>query len=422
MGGFRTWATSGVVCLSACLTAAGTTAAGSHVQKPRVVTTALASPAVPDVFGPPFQSAPKATTPILHIVFLMKENRSFDQYFGLFPGADGATTGMEGSKEVQLAEAPDPDPTDPDHSAGAWSRAYAKGKMNGFDREFGWVGPQGQPVAYTEMYPSEIPNYWNLAENYGLGDHMFADFKGSSFANNLYMMAGQAGRYDPGTNYQSVFHVPQSQSFPDLQTWGCDDPPDTTVQMVAADNDTSMQFPCFDFPSLPNQLTAAGLSWKVYADRDSNTFVHVSEDAIASIRDNPAMWANVEPLQQYYADAESGNLPAVTWIEGDHSEHPTGSACDGENESVQMLDALMNGPDWASTVFIISYDEWGGFYDNVAPPQIDNLSYGFRVPLLVISPWVKAGSSADGGYISHVFYSFASIIKIHGTKLESSRD
>jgi phospholipase C len=342
----------------------------------------------------------------------MKENRSFDEYFGRFPGADGATTGvMSNGQVVQLAQTPDPMPNDIAHNPIAWELAYDGGGMDGFDLEAGAFSKTGQPLAYSQMSEAQIPSYWAYARRYALGDRMFADWKGWSFGNNLFMVAAQAGREDENNGNRSVWSLPASSVVPKLNTWGCDNTPDTLVTMIDPDGGLSSQFPCFHFRSLPNVLQTYRVPWRFYADPQERSFQHNALDSLSRVRYSPALWQNVQPVTSFYADAAAGTLPAVSWLLGAHVEHPPESACDGENETVRFVNAIMRSPNWSSTMIVIAWDEWGGFYDHVRPPSIDNVSFGFRVPLIVISPWTRMGTSSAGGYVDHTFYSFGSILK-----------
>jgi phospholipase C len=349
-------------------------------------------------------------TPIQHVVFILKENRSFDEYFGKFPGADGATTGvMSNGKVVPLLPTPDPLPNELGHDPQDWVAAYDGGKMDGFDKEQGAFSAKGQNLAYTQMSQSQIPNYWAYAAHYELGDRFFAGWKGASFTNGLFEVSAQAGQYDASIGYRSVYGNPISQSRPHLNAWGCDDPIDTQVAMIAPNGTFSESRPCFDFPTLANVLTANHVSWRSYAD--PSNFVHVGLDAIRSVRDDPGMWANIRTMQQFAADAAAGTLPAVSWVTMPSSEHPVQTTCAGENESTQVINSLTSGPEWSSTAVFMAWDEWGGFYDHVKPPQTGMYSYGFRVPLLVFSPYTKPGKSSDGGSVNHTFYSQESELK-----------
>src|SRR5439155_15007986 len=194
---------------------------------------------------------------------------------------------------------------------------------------------------------------------------------------------------------------------------GCDLAADYTVLMKAVNNASTSAFPCFSFQALPNILNQFGVSWHAYADPDTDSFAHVGLDGVAKVRYDTNLWSNVLPFEQFEVDAAAGNLPQVSWVQSVKNEHPAeSSACDGENETVQMINAVMNGPDWSTTAILVTWDEWGGFYDHVVPPVVDNISYGFRVPMLMISPWVKYGGGSDGGYISSTFYSHASPLKL----------
>lgn len=359
----------------------------------------------------PKSDAAVTTTPIKHVVVIYKENRSFDEYFGRFPGANGATTGkMSDGTIVNLGVTPDPMPNDISHDPKTWAIAYNGGQMNQFDKEGGAFSASGQPLAYSQMRESGIPNYWLYAKQFALADNYFAAWKGASFANNLYSIAGQAGIYDPTLGHQTVYSNPFSPSGVKLPFWGCDDPADTTVPMINPDTMLQSQiFPCFNFRAMPNILANHAVSWKFYSTLNAQS-LHNPLDALKPVRYDPALWANVQPVSHFYDDA-AATLPEVSWIAGSQMEHPPGEACNGENQTVQMVNAIMNGPNWSSTVILIAWDEWGGFYDHVAPPQIDGLSYGFRTPLLVISPFTKPGSSARGGSINHTFNSSVSQLK-----------
>jgi phospholipase C len=354
------------------------------------------------------------TTPIQHVVIISKENRSFDEYFGKFPGADGATTAMKhDGTVVPLAQTPDPMPNDIGHDNQMFNIAYDGGKNDGFDQEQGAYSDTGQPLALSQMSESQIPNYWKYASRYGLGDAVFSDWKGVSFGNNLFLMAGQSGEFEASQNNRFAWDIPHPPSGPNLHTWwGCDDPAGSYVTMRNFNNgNKSTMFPCWNYEGMPNILADNGVSWKIYSDRGATANIHNAADALTPIRYNSSLWENIVPLSNFRSDAIQGNLPSVSWVVASQSEHAPFTSCDGMNQSTAELDAIMKGPEWKSTAVFIVWDEWGGFYDHVPPPQVDSISYGFRVPFLAISPWVRFGSTKGGGYISHNFSSQSSILK-----------
>jgi phospholipase C len=355
-----------------------------------------------------------STTAIQHVVVILKENRSYDSYFGQFPNAAGSTTGtMSNGTIVDLTQHPTPEPLNHDigHSLSDFNTAYDGGKLDKFDLEKNAIF-NGVNNAYTQMSESQIPNYWQYARTYALADNLFSDYKGSSFGNNLFFYAAQSGREDPALAFRGVLGLPKPPKGQSLNTWwGCDDPVGTTVQMLGSDGTKAKVFPCFGFQGLPNILAANGVSWKVYAPLGDHSNLHNVLDAISPVRNDPALWGNDVALSNFVNDAANGTLPDVSWVATTQTEHPTQLACTGENETVSYVNAVMNGPLWSSTAIFVVWDEWGGFYDHVPPPQIDNYSYGFRVPMLIISPWTKYGVSSNGGYVEHTFLSHSSILK-----------
>ncbi len=331
---------------------------------------------------------------IQHIVFLIKENRTYDHYFGTFPGGDGATSGMNSTgKTVPLAHAPDQTPWDLGHSWRDALVAINNGKMNKFDLvENG--EEDGFRLAYTQYQESDIPNYFSYARNFVLADRMFSSMAGPSFPNHLYTVAAEDG---------GTLDNPR----PNHYNWGCDSDEDQNVVVQKPDGRLTNDPPCVDFQTLADSLEATHRSWKYYAPpKGKYGYQWSTLDAIKHIRETPLWKEHVVNDDQFISDALDGKLPAVSWlVTGDDSEHPPLSVCAGENWTVRQLNALMSGPDWNSTVVFLTWDDFGGFYDHVPPPSIGITTLGPRVPLLIISPYARKG------YISHTQYEFSSFLK-----------
>jgi len=284
--------------------------------------------------------------------------------------------------------------------------AYDNGKMDRFDLLKG-NGQQHPGDLYgnnslTQFQQSDIPNYWSYAQNFVLGDNMFSSLMGPSFPNHLYTVAAQSGGAinNPRTD-RNIGTLHNS-----AKGWGCD-VPNQRVQVQSSDGSTQVQEACFDFQTLADELDAKGYSWRYYAPpRGQGGYIWSSFDAIKHIRFGKD-WQYVVPTEQFMSDAASGNLPTVSWIvtPGKVSEHAPASVCVGENWTVQMLNALMQGPAWSSTAVFLTWDDFGGFYDHVAPQQIDGYGLGFRAPLLVISPFAKKR------YIDHTQYEYSSMLR-----------
>ena len=350
--------------------------------------------------GAPPQGA-KDITAIQHIVFIIKENRSFDNYFGTFPGANGATTGVTSyGAVVPLLETPDyAFPFDPEHGWASGNEAIDGGKMDRFDLlADANINGQGY-MGYTQATQSQIPNYFAYAQNFVLADNAFSSIQSDSFTNHLYTVAAQ----DNGALFiTGPTSTTQSGSF------GCDAPAGTAGLTADEVGNISKVFPCYDIQTLADSLQSAGISWKFYAPPQGQRGYSFSTlDGINHIRNGPLWTTNVVNDANFITDAAKG-LPAVTWLVtgGAASEHPrNGALCAGENWTVQQINAIMNGPDWDSTAIFLTWDDFGGIYDHVAPPVVDNWGLGPRVPWIIISPYAKSG------YISHTQYEFSSVLK-----------
>ncbi len=341
------------------------------------------------------QAAPADLNTIQHIVFIIKENRAYDNVFGTYPGADGATTATISTGQV-IPLGPTPDSVrDIDHSSTAAINAIDGGKMDFFDL-IADANTHGDYLSLTQLQPSDIPNYFSYAQTFVLADRMFSSEEGPSFPNHLYTVAAGSGG------------VTDNPSGANTAQWGCDSPTGATVAVKDLMGDISQVFPCFDFQTLADSLQTASLTWKYYAPGQTDKGYKWSAlDAISHIR-NTSLWTtNVVPTSQFVTDAKTGQLPSVSWVipPFDSSEHPSASTCVGENWTVQRINAIMQGSDWSTTAIFLTWDDFGGFYDHVPPPNLDAFGLGVRVPLLIISPYARMG------YVSHTQYEFASVLK-----------
>ena len=329
------------------------------------------------------------TTPIRHVIVILKENHTFDNYFGTFPGAEGTTTCKTSTGTIACPHAPDVTTRDLCHAHSCALAEWDNGQMDGWDT--GDVeNTAHDTLDYAQYQESDIPNYWKYARTFTLGDHFFSNVLGPSFPGHTFVLAGQAGwAYD---------NPPQTAQHP---YWGCDQEPATTVPTLQNGTCTESDvFPCFKIPSVPDVLPT-GVDWKFYGSSSGvMTEVFSLFDAIDSIRNGPLWSTNVALTTQFDADVKGGTLPAVTWLvdEDAFNEHPGGtSVCRGENWTVQRINAVMNSDYWKDTAILFTMDDFGGWYDHVAPPRqygcdaTRPYGLGFRLPLIVISPYAKPG-------------------------------
>jgi phospholipase C len=320
--------------------------------------------------GLPLLSSHKAqassSTPIQHVVYIMMENHTFDNFFGRFPGATG---------DPNLPHETDPMISDFNHGSSAALSYIDGGKMDGFE-----------PHAYYQYTQSDIPNYWSYAQHFGLGDNFFSSYPTSSTPNHIAMVAAQTGGI-----YETT---PQN---------GCNSQQNDIVHSVSNTGRQYWAYPCENIQSLPNLLEKARLSWRYYAD--------------VPIWDTPRMLKPLHgspydvPVSHFITDVKSGKLANVSWITptGVSTDHPPSMLEPAQNFVTAEVNAIMNSSYWKSTAIFLTWDDFGSLYDHVAPTKIDALGLGPRVPLIVISPYAKPG------YISPKLSEFSSFVKFAET-------
>lgn len=350
---------------------------------------------------------------IEHVVIVVQENRSFDDFFATFPGADGATQGLmktnKGDVYVPLQESR-LEFDNLGHEHFSFLLEYDKGKMDGFNlvkRELPkGVKTKAGTYAYRYVDPNDIQPYWTMAKQYVLGDHMFTTQSSSSFTAHQDLIAGGT----PVGDGDNVI------DFPSPSAWGCNAPPGTVTSLITATGRYLRDrgpFPCFSYPTLRDLLDAKGLSW-LYFTNTSHAYVWNAFDAIKAVRKSPE-WQNnmVIPETKIYDTIEKSQLPAVSWVIPDalDSDHPGLHSDSGPSWVASVVNAIGESSYWPSTAIVVVWDDWGGEYDNVPPPQIDGQGLGMRVPMLLVSAYAREATANTPGYISHTQYDFGSILK-----------
>jgi phospholipase C len=381
-----------------------------------------------------------ADAPIDHVVFIVKENRTFNNYFATYPGAEGATEGgtirctedgCDDGPTVKLTHGPDIYEHDMTHCFRCGLTAINDGKMNGFNQMSGVI-PQSENAdifgadmqGYSYLDRSDLPNYWSYADRFTLADHFFTSMYGPTTPEHLYAVAAQA-------NY-----LVDNKSTTDTPGSYCDDETENATRFIPrearqnADHILELERNinangsnaydigdywgsvrlCFDIDVLPDQLEAKDIDWRYYAEE--NAWMNVLQ-MIRHVRFGP-MWDKVQSPGDFVQDVRRGEMPAVSWIipPESYNEHPGGgkSSCAGENWTVEQVNAVMKSPYWRSTAIVVVWDDFGGFYDPVAPPQYDIMGLGPRTPALIISPYSATGDNPEGGSVDSTTYEFSSVL------------
>lgn len=348
-------------------------------------------------------------TAIKHIVVIVQENHSFESIFAGYPNADAPMYGFtHNGTRVNLHPVTFTAPTVVfgTYSLQQGIADWDRGKMDRFDLTVNQYGKKVGNFPYAYLVRSSVKPYWSMAQQYVLADRMFPTQWGSSWTAHLDLIAGTTRL----SRDEALADVPSALP------WGCDAPKGTTTNTWSSRGAYGQgPFPCFDrsnslFGSrtIAYALDSAGVSWKYYAPTmaDFGGQAWSAFDEIAPVRYGPD-WAKVDsPQTNVLRDVRDGKLPAVSWVIPDwaDSDH-AGSTGTGPSWVSAVVNAVGQSPYWNSTAIVVLWDDWGGWYDNVPPPQVDFIGLGIRVPCVVISPYAKAG------FVSHTQYEFGSVLK-----------
>ena len=347
---------------------------------------------------------------IKHIVIIVQENRTPDNLFNGYPGADTQSWGLDhNGKHIPLVQVSETSPYDVSHAHSAFLTEYANGNMNGFDlvrTRCGTPGscPPPNRRAYGMVPRSESKPYWDMAHEWVLGDRMFETNQGPSFPAHQYIVSGTSTI----KNNSSLRAAENPISPKHNGAGGCDSPTGSLVALIdMAGSEHHSIYPCFERRTLTDLLDAKHLVWR-YFQNAYQPGLWVALDAIRHIRKRSDYKTIVEaPSNLVLQDILNGDLESVSWVmpAADDSDHAKVTDGSGPSWVASIVNAVGTSQYWNSTAIFLTWDDWGGWYDHVKPPMYNSYELGFRVPLIVISPYAKHG------YISHKQHEFGSIIK-----------
>ncbi len=388
---------------------------------------------------------------IKHVIIVMQENRSFDTYFGTYPGADGIP--MKNGTPTVCVPNPAGGCIRPYHDladvngGGPHGEANAVadvdgGKMDGFIRQrdkakSACANPddpacgQGPPDVMGYHTAAEVPNYWTYAKDFVLADRMFEPVKSWSLPDHLYMVSAWSAKCRDRSPTSCVNNI--------VGPYGAA----RFGQAVNQEVSTGQARIDLAWTDITWLLYAHHVSWDYYvqtgvqpdcADDSAETCAPVRQSART-----PGIWNplplfgdvqadhqvnDIQDLTAYYRAAKAGTLPSVSWItpSGPDSDHPPASVHQGQAYVTSIINAAMKSPDWDSTAIFLAWDDWGGFYDHAVPPAVDQNGYGLRVPGLVISPYARRGFIDHQTLSSDAYLKFIEDDFLGGARLNPATD
>ena len=377
---------------------------------------------------------------IKHIVIVFQENRTPDNLFHdpvlIANGADIASTGLDSSgNTITLAPTSLGIDYDLSHAHSAFVAMYDGGKMDGADKipitcSKGATGCPPANAQFLYVQASDVGPYFQMAEQYTFGDRMFQTNEGPSFPAHQFIISGTSAPTAPPAATSNMFVADNAGGVPNAGgNTGCTSPPAEFVYLIdPSGNESSTIYPCTEHPALTDELDAKGITWRYYSPSagslwtSPNAILHICGPNAAppnATACTSSDWVNNVVLDdtRILSDIVNGNLAQVSWVipNGVNSDHAGSTATIGGPSWVaSIVNAIGNSQYWADTAIVVTWDDWGGWYDHVPPPKVisDGTSwgsgyvYGFRVPLVVVSPYAKAG------YISHVDHDFGSVLNL----------
>jgi phospholipase C len=410
--------------------------AGPSVALLLTAVVALVSCQTSSALPPTSPAAVQGIHKIQHVVVIMQENRSFDEYFGLYPGADGLPR-QNGQFTVCSPDplsgrciAPFHDPRDSQfggpHAHDAAVADIDGGKMDGFVGEAQMGTDLTDVMGYKDA--SDIPNYWTYAQQFVLQDRMFESVSSWSFPEHLYLVSEWSAKCS-------------KQGDPASCTNGGTEPPQPTINGTSgvSPDQTSRNYAWTDLTYLLHKFN---VSWRYYVAEgfqpDCEDGAETCNPAAQTVG-TPDIWnplpgftdvradgqvGNIQTIDHFYADVRAGRLPAVSWIAPNQtvSEHPPATVSAGQAYVTTLINTIMSSPLWASTAIFVNWDDWGGFYDHVVPPSIDSAGYGLRVPGLVISPYAKRGFIDNQTLSQDAYAKFIEDDFLNGLRLDPKTD
>ncbi|HLY04028.1 MAG TPA: alkaline phosphatase family protein [Candidatus Cybelea sp.] len=351
-----------------------------------------------------------AASKIAHVVIIFQENRTPDDLFNGLHGADTVRKGKNSQgKIITLAPIPLTAPYDISHEHGAYLVEHANGELNGFNEvittcQVGKHCPPHDVRAYGYVPRAEVEPYFEMASRYTFGDRMFETNEGPSFPAHQYIISGTSTVSDGSDLRAASNAVAPSGGF----TGGCDSPLGSYVLLIdPSGNEEQGIYPCFNRLTLMDLLDRKSLSWRYY-ESHLGAGLWQAPDAIVHLRNSKEFATRVvAPPKTILTDIAAGRLADVVWVTptAAASDHAGTTKGTGPSWVAAVVNAIGESRYWNDTAIFLTWDDWGGWYDHVAPPQYNSYELGFRVPLVVISPYARKH------YISHVPHEFGSILK-----------